>query len=149
MSTGLAWTQAGGDILFIEVANMPGKGDLQLTGQLGDVMKESARAAYSYVRSRWSKLKLPKDFYKNMDIHVHVPEGAVPKDGPSAGIAMATAIISSLTKKPIKRNFAMTGEITLRGSGFGDWRSQRKGDCGPSGRNYRCHSAKRQCQRFD
>ena len=115
MSTGLAWTQAGGDILFIEVANMPGKGDLQLTGQLGDVMKESARAAYSYVRSRWSKLKLPKDFYKNMDIHVHVPEGAVPKDGPSAGIAMATAIISSLTKKPIKRNFAMTGEITLRG----------------------------------
>lgn len=115
MSTGLAWTQAGGDILFIEVANMPGKGDLQLTGQLGDVMKESARAAYSYIRSRWSKLKLPKDFYKSKDIHVHVPEGAVPKDGPSAGIAMATAIVSSLTKKSIRRNFAMTGEITLRG----------------------------------
>jgi ATP-dependent Lon protease len=115
MSTGLAWTQAGGDILFIEVANMPGKGDLQLTGQLGDVMKESARAAYSYIRSRWSRLKLPKDFYKNMDIHVHVPEGAVPKDGPSAGIALATAIISSLTKKSVRRNIAMTGEVTLRG----------------------------------
>lgn len=115
MSTGLAWTQVGGDILFIEVAHMPGKGDLQLTGQLGDVMKESAKAAFSYIRSRWSKLKLAKDFYKNMDIHVHVPEGAVPKDGPSAGIAMATAIISSLTDKPVRRGLAMTGEITLRG----------------------------------
>ncbi|MDP1743205.1 MAG: S16 family serine protease, partial [Candidatus Amesbacteria bacterium] len=115
MSTGLAWTSAGGDILFIEVAHMPGKGELQLTGQLGDVMKESAKAAFSYIRSRWDTLQLKENFYKELDIHIHVPEGAVPKDGPSAGIAIATAVISSLTDLPVRREVAMTGEITLRG----------------------------------
>lgn len=115
MSTGMAWTESGGDILFIEVAHMPGKGELQLTGQLGEVMKESAKAAFSYIRSHWKDLGLKKDFYKEIDIHVHVPEGAVPKDGPSAGQAIATAIVSSLTGKAVRKNFAMTGEITLRG----------------------------------
>lgn len=115
MSTGLSWSESGGDILFIEVALMPGKGDLQLTGQLGDVMRESARAAYSYVRSRWQKLGLKSDFYKHLDIHIHVPEGATPKDGPSAGLAIATALVSALTGTPVRRDTAMTGEITLRG----------------------------------
>jgi ATP-dependent Lon protease len=115
ITTGLAWTQAGGDILFIEVANMPGKGNLTLTGNLGDVMKESCQAALTYIRSRWDLFKIDKDFFSNVDIHVHVPEGAVPKDGPSAGVAIVTSIISSITKIPVKRDVAMTGEITLRG----------------------------------
>ncbi len=115
MSTGLAWTEAGGDILFIEVALMPGRGTLLLTGQLGDVMKESGQAALSYVRSRWKVLGLPEKFYQKLDVHIHVPEGAVPKDGPSAGAAITTALVSALTKIPIKRTVAMTGEITLRG----------------------------------
>ncbi len=115
ISTGLAWTQVGGDILFIEVAVMPGKGNLTLTGQLGDVMKESCQAALSYIRARWDIFGLKKDFFSDVDIHVHVPEGAVPKDGPSAGIAITVAMLSALTKVPVRRDVGMTGEITLRG----------------------------------
>ncbi|MBI3443703.1 endopeptidase La [Candidatus Woesebacteria bacterium] len=115
MSTGLAWTEAGGDILFIEVALMPGKGALTLTGQLGDVMKESCQAALSYVRTRSKTLGLPDNFYQKKDIHVHVPEGAVPKDGPSAGIAITTALVSALTKIAVRSTVGMTGEVTLRG----------------------------------
>lgn len=113
--TGLAWTQAGGDILFVEVAIMPGKGNLTLTGHLGDVMKESCKAALSYIRSRWEMFGLTKEFFNKIDVHVHVPEGAVPKDGPSAGDAITTALVSALTKIPVRRDVAMTGEITLRG----------------------------------
>src|SRR3990167_704132 len=115
ISTGLAWTQAGGDVLFIEVAVMPGKGGLTLTGHLGEVMKESCQAALSYIRSRWFVFKQPKEFFSKIDIHVHVPEGAVPKDGPSAGIAITTAMVSALTRIAVKRDVGMTGEITLRG----------------------------------
>jgi ATP-dependent Lon protease len=115
MSTGMAWTEAGGDILFIEAALMPGKGMITLTGQLGDVMKESAQAALSYVRTRYKVFGLPEKYFQKIDVHVHVPEGAVPKDGPSAGAAIATALVSAITKNPIKRRVAMTGEITLRG----------------------------------
>jgi len=115
MSTGLAWTEAGGDILFIEVALMPGRGQLILTGQLGDVMKESCQAAMSYIRARATKLGIPEKFYQKLDVHVHVPEGAVPKDGPSAGGAITTAIVSALTKIPVRRKIGMTGEVTLRG----------------------------------
>jgi len=115
MSTGLAVTPAGGEILFIEVSLMPGKGHLTLTGQLGDVMKESARAAFTWTRSHWEELGLKKNFNQNIDVHIHVPEGAVPKDGPSAGIAITTALVSALTQIPVKREIGMTGEITLRG----------------------------------
>lgn len=115
IATGLAVTSAGGEILFVEVVVMPGKGNLILTGQLGDVMKESARAAFSWTKANWKKLNLAEKFGEKIDVHIHVPEGAVPKDGPSAGIAMATALVSALTKRPVKRDVGMTGEITLRG----------------------------------
>ena len=112
---GLAWTSVGGDTLEIEVNIMPGKGEFQLTGQLGDVMKESAQAGISYIRSVSAEYQIPKKFFQENDIHIHIPEGAVPKDGPSAGITMATAMLSAITKKPVRADVAMTGEITLRG----------------------------------
>jgi ATP-dependent Lon protease len=115
LATGLAWTEVGGQILSIEATLMPGKGKLLLTGQLGDVMQESGQAALSYVRSRAAHLGLSADFYRRVDIHIHIPEGSIPKDGPSAGITLATAVVSTLTKIAVRRDVAMTGEITLRG----------------------------------
>lgn len=115
MSTGLAVTSSGGEILFVEVALMPGKGKLTLTGKLGSVMKESAKAAFTWAKAHWMELGLKEDFAKNIDVHIHVPEGAVPKDGPSAGIAITTALVSALTGTPVKRTVGMTGEVTLRG----------------------------------
>jgi ATP-dependent Lon protease len=116
VATGLAWTEAGGDILHIEVTTMEGKGGLTLTGQLGDVMKESAQAALSFTRSHAAEFGIPKGYFDGLDIHIHVPEGAIPKDGPSAGITMATAMISAFTDRKVRRDVAMTGEITLRGN---------------------------------
>jgi ATP-dependent Lon protease len=113
--TGLAWTQVGGELLGVETLTMPGKGKLNITGKLGDVMKESAQAAVSFVRSRTEKLGIDKEFHENLDLHIHIPEGAIPKDGPSAGITMCTSLVSALTRRPVRRDVAMTGEITLRG----------------------------------
>ncbi len=115
IANGLAWTATGGEILDVEVAIVPGNGQLRLTGTLGDVMKESAQAAVTYARSRSARLGLAADFHEAIDVHIHVPEGATPKDGPSAGITIASALISALTERPTRSDIAMTGEITLRG----------------------------------
>jgi ATP-dependent Lon protease len=116
VATGLAWTAVGGDVLFIEALRMKGKGNLVLTGQLGDVMRESAQAAYSYAKSRARELDIPDEDFNNCDLHIHIPEGAIPKDGPSAGITLATAMVSALSSRPVRKDVAMTGEITLRGN---------------------------------
>jgi ATP-dependent Lon protease len=115
VATGLAWTENGGEILFVEVAVLDGKGSMQITGQVGDVMQESAQAGLSYLKSRANLLGIDPEVFDRLDIHLHLPEGAIPKDGPSAGITMTTAVISAFTGRPIFKDVAMTGEITLRG----------------------------------
>jgi ATP-dependent Lon protease len=115
VATGMAWTPVGGDVLFVEATRMAGSGSLTLTGQLGDVMKESARAALSWVRAHANEWQIDPDFFKNSELHVHVPSGAIPKDGPSAGVTMVTAMVSELTRRPVRSDLSMTGEITLQG----------------------------------
>ena len=147
VATGLAWTQVGGEMLAVEASLMRGKGQLMLTGQLGDVMRESAQAALSYARTRADSLGLEPNFYETMDAHIHVPAGATPKDGPSAGITMATALISALTKVPVRKDVAMTGEITLQGQGPPHRRPQGKGHCGLAGAHAQSHHPRGQQER--
>jgi ATP-dependent Lon protease len=116
VATGLAWTPTGGDVLFIEALPMAGKGALLLTGQLGEVMKESAQAAFSWAKARAKELDIDEEKFSKLDLHIHIPEGAIPKDGPSAGVTLAAALVSALSGRPIRRSVAMTGEITLRGN---------------------------------
>ena len=141
VATGLAWTPVGGDILFIEATRIPGKGALILTGQLGEVMRESAQAALTLVKSRVSQLGIDASVFEKSDIHVHVPAGATPKDGPSAGVAMFTALASLLTNRMVRSDTAMTGEISLRGFGAARWRHQGKGRCGRGGRSHQSDAA--------
>src|SRR5436190_16005997 len=116
VATGLAWTAVGGDVLFVEALRVKGKGNLVLTGQLGEVMRESAQAAFSYAKSRAQELQIDPEDFNTFDLHIHIPEGAIPKDGPSAGITLATALVSALSLRPVRKDVAMTGEITLRGN---------------------------------
>ena len=134
---GLAWTEVGGQILTTEATLMEGKGKLTITGKLGDVMQESAQAAMSYIRSRAHQFGLPRDFYRNLDVHLHVPEGAIPKDGPSAGITIATTICSALTRIPVRCDVAMTGEITLARQGAAHRRAEGKAAGGLPARHFR------------
>ena len=138
--TGLAWTATGGDLMVIEALRMPGTGRLTVTGQLGDVMRESVDAAYSYVRSRAAVLGIEDKEFKETDLHIHFPAGAVPKDGPSAGIAVTLAIASVLARRAVRRDVAMTGEVTLRGQGPRDRRRQGESARGLSGGPPRGHS---------
>ncbi len=115
IATGMYWSEVGGDVMPVEVSVMPGRGQLLLTGQLGDVMRESAQAGFSYVRAHWQELGVAQNFYRHQDVHIHVPDGAAPKEGPSAGVTMATALVSALTARPVRSDLAMTGEVTLRG----------------------------------
>ena len=144
VATGLAWTPVGGDIMFIEATQMPGASGFQLTGQLGDVMHESAQAALSYVRSRADQLGVAADYFAKHDIHLHVPAGAVPKDGPSAGVTMATALASLLTGRMVRNDLAMTGEDNAAGAGAAGGRHQRKSAGRASRRVEDHHSAEPQ-----
>ncbi len=134
LATGLAWTQVGGEVLYVEASLIGGKGELIVTGQLGEVMQESARAAVTYTRANLRSLGIKKKNFENVDIHIHVPAGAIPKDGPSAGIAMATALVSALAERPVCNDVAMTGEVTLRGRVLAHRGIERKSSRCPAGR---------------
>ena len=144
LATGLAWTEIGGEVLQIEATLTKGRGGVTLTGKLGDVMQESAQAALTCIKARAERLAMSLDFIRKRDLHIHIPEGAIPKDGPSAGITMATAMASALTRAPIRKNVAMTGEITLRGRVLADRRRERKTSGGASLRHRHDHPAERQ-----
>ena len=147
IAMGLAWTPVGGDLLFIEATSMKGNNQLKLTGQLGDVMKESVAAAHSFIRAHAKELGIDEDYFSSHDIHVHVPAGAIPKDGPSAGVTMLTALVSLLVNKKIRKDLAMTGEITLRGQGAAGGWDQGKNAGGPQSRHYEGHRAPAESKR--